>query len=252
MQIIWSYEGKTLKITYTHTKTVRTSSTKCVHTKPLQSCPTLCNPIDCSPPGSSAMEFFRQYWSGLPFPPPKLINRLYFKTFYQYQNILFHFLEHTIELLTCLSKTISVQMCNFYPTIKDQKISFPFSLNNMTFNIYHPPSLLLLLLVLSGFLNSCPLFWAISPILMYTLSPFFLFLVVGRLKESKRRKILASCTWFHSSIYSWYRNCSVYHWTKRFKEALQWLTFSDFQTLQILCCLIFQVCSVRYDNHKWC
>ena len=29
----------------------------------------LCDPIDCSLPGSSAMEFPRQeYWSGLPFP----------------------------------------------------------------------------------------------------------------------------------------------------------------------------------------
>ena len=33
--------------------------------------PTLCNPLDCSPPGSSVLGFFRQdYWSGLPFPPP--------------------------------------------------------------------------------------------------------------------------------------------------------------------------------------
>ena len=32
-------------------------------------CPTLCDPIDCSPLGSSAMEFSRQeYWSGMPFP----------------------------------------------------------------------------------------------------------------------------------------------------------------------------------------
>ena len=45
-----------------------------------QSCPTLCNAMDCSPPGSSAhgilqaplpMEFSRQeYWSGLPYPSP--------------------------------------------------------------------------------------------------------------------------------------------------------------------------------------
>ena len=36
-----------------------------------QSCPTLCNPMNCSLPGSSVMEFFRQeYWSGLPFPSP--------------------------------------------------------------------------------------------------------------------------------------------------------------------------------------
>ena len=35
---------------------------------------TLCNPMDCSPPGSSvhAIFFFsrQEYWSGLPFPPP--------------------------------------------------------------------------------------------------------------------------------------------------------------------------------------
>ena len=38
----------------------------------LQSCPTLCNPIDCSTPRLLCpWGFFRQkYWSGLPFPPP--------------------------------------------------------------------------------------------------------------------------------------------------------------------------------------
>ena len=36
-----------------------------------QSCPTLCDPMDCSPPGSSVMRFSRQgYWSRLPFPSP--------------------------------------------------------------------------------------------------------------------------------------------------------------------------------------
>ena len=41
-----------------------------------QSCLTLCDPMDCSPPGSSlSMEFSRQeYWSGLPFPPPGNIS----------------------------------------------------------------------------------------------------------------------------------------------------------------------------------
>ena len=35
-----------------------------------QPCPTLCNPIDRNPPGSS-VEFSRQeYWSGFPFPSP--------------------------------------------------------------------------------------------------------------------------------------------------------------------------------------
>ena len=37
-----------------------------------QLCETLCDPIDYSPPGSSAMEFSRQdHWSGLPFPSPE-------------------------------------------------------------------------------------------------------------------------------------------------------------------------------------
>ena len=36
-----------------------------------QSCPTLCDPMDCSPPAPPSMEFSRQeYWSGLPFPSP--------------------------------------------------------------------------------------------------------------------------------------------------------------------------------------
>ena len=36
-----------------------------------QSCPILCNLIDCSPPGSLSMGFPRQeYWRGLPFSSP--------------------------------------------------------------------------------------------------------------------------------------------------------------------------------------
>ena len=37
-----------------------------------QSCPTLCNPMDCSPQASLSMRFSRQEsWSGLPFPSPR-------------------------------------------------------------------------------------------------------------------------------------------------------------------------------------
>ena len=36
--------------------------------KSLQSCPTLCNPIDGSPPGSPVPR--QEHWSGLPFPSP--------------------------------------------------------------------------------------------------------------------------------------------------------------------------------------
>ena len=37
-----------------------------------QSCPTLCNPMDCSPPDSSVHGIFqaRTHWSGLSFPSP--------------------------------------------------------------------------------------------------------------------------------------------------------------------------------------
>ena len=39
--------------------------------KSLQSCLTLCDPVDHSPSGSAVHGFSRQeYWSGLPFPPP--------------------------------------------------------------------------------------------------------------------------------------------------------------------------------------
>ena len=38
----------------------------------LQLCPTLCDPMDCSPPGSSVSWGFsrQEHWSGLPCPPP--------------------------------------------------------------------------------------------------------------------------------------------------------------------------------------
>ena len=37
-----------------------------------QSCLTLCDLMDCSPPGSSVRGVFsrQEYWSGLPFPSP--------------------------------------------------------------------------------------------------------------------------------------------------------------------------------------
>ena len=39
-----------------------------------RSCPTLCNPMGCSPSGSSVLGFSRQeYWSGLLFPPPGIL-----------------------------------------------------------------------------------------------------------------------------------------------------------------------------------
>ena len=43
----------------------------CVHAKLLQSCLTLCHPMDSACQAPLSMEFSRQeYWSGLPCPPP--------------------------------------------------------------------------------------------------------------------------------------------------------------------------------------
>ena len=42
-----------------------------MHAKLLQSRPTLCDPMDCSPPGSSVHGISSQeHWNGLPRPPP--------------------------------------------------------------------------------------------------------------------------------------------------------------------------------------
>ena len=42
-----------------------------VHTKSLQSCPTLCDPMDCNPQGSLVHGILQQgYCNGLPRPPP--------------------------------------------------------------------------------------------------------------------------------------------------------------------------------------
>ena len=49
----------------------KTAAAAAAAAKSLQSCPTLCNPIDGSPPGYLSLGFSRQeHWSGLPFPSP--------------------------------------------------------------------------------------------------------------------------------------------------------------------------------------
>ena len=65
-------------------------------TKSLQSCPTLCDSIDSSPPGSSVPGISRQeYWGGMPFPSPPGIG---FSNHYYFQPnlVIFNgFLTHT-------------------------------------------------------------------------------------------------------------------------------------------------------------
>ena len=42
----------------------------CVHAQSLQLCPTLCDPMDCSPPGSSVHGILQTRILELPFPSP--------------------------------------------------------------------------------------------------------------------------------------------------------------------------------------
>ena len=47
------------------------AATAAAAAKSLQSCPTLCDPRDGTPPGPPSLGFSRQeHWSGLPFPSP--------------------------------------------------------------------------------------------------------------------------------------------------------------------------------------
>ena len=60
--VLWRRQGKTVG---------EYRSLLCVHAKSLQSCPTLCNPMNFSLPGSSVHGILQEeYLSGLPFPPP--------------------------------------------------------------------------------------------------------------------------------------------------------------------------------------
>jgi len=67
-----------------------------------QSCPTLCDPMDCSLPGSLSMGFpSREYWNGLPFPSPRDFLNPRIKTASPHllycRQILYHQLYYTTQ-----------------------------------------------------------------------------------------------------------------------------------------------------------
>ena len=67
---ISSQEGAMQDVTQTSAQQLR-SSLSTAAAASIQSCPTLCNPIDGSQPGFPSLGFSRQeHWSGLPFPSP--------------------------------------------------------------------------------------------------------------------------------------------------------------------------------------
>ena len=106
--------------------------------KSLQSCPTLCDPIDSSPPGSAilpwtaayqappSMGFSRQeYWSGVPLPSSWFycINRFNFIQHKQLTN----FVIFLPPLLAELSQPIDIQwsfLFNCWHTLTDLEIAW--------------------------------------------------------------------------------------------------------------------------------
>ena len=95
----------------------------CVHAKSPQLCPTLCNPMDCSLPGSSVHETLQEkYWSGLPCPPPgdlpdpgieptslmspELVGR-FFTTSTTWESYSLKSINQSINLCVCFSLLLS-------------------------------------------------------------------------------------------------------------------------------------------------
>ena len=63
--------GKSLPSTNFEDSKTGVCSAAAAAAKSLQSCLTLCDPIDGSPPGSPSLGFSRhEHWSRLPFPSP--------------------------------------------------------------------------------------------------------------------------------------------------------------------------------------
>ena len=66
-----SHSTAMLPTTYIHCQHNYRQGETTAAAKLLQSCPTLCDPIDGGPPGSAPLGFSRQeHWSWLPFPSP--------------------------------------------------------------------------------------------------------------------------------------------------------------------------------------
>ena len=66
----YSLEGLMLKLQLQYSGHLTQTAAAAAATT-TQSCPTLCNPIDGSPPGSPVPGILQaRHWSGLPFPSP--------------------------------------------------------------------------------------------------------------------------------------------------------------------------------------
>ena len=68
----WTFVGKAMSPLFN-----TLSAAAAAAAKSLQSCPTLCDPIDGSQQAPPSLRFTRQeHWSGFPFPSPNTLSRL--------------------------------------------------------------------------------------------------------------------------------------------------------------------------------
>ena len=110
-------------VTHTHTHIY-----VCMHAKLLQSCPTLCNPMDYSPPGSSAHRILQArilQWVAIAFSSMYIDVHTHTHTHTSFLNTLFHYdLSQDIEHCSlcyivgpCCSSILNIKAFNCSPQL---------------------------------------------------------------------------------------------------------------------------------------
>ena len=101
--------------------------------KSLQSCPTLCDPTDGSPPGSPVPGILQaEHWSGLPFPSPGRYHNLNMS-----KNQISDFPPTTVWSSYRYPKHKKLELSYFYLTTwKISRFIFYFILSYFTVNLY--------------------------------------------------------------------------------------------------------------------
>ena len=104
--ILWHLAFFMVQLSHPYTTTGKTIALTAAD-KSLQSCPTLCSPIDGSSPGSPIPGFSRQeHWSGVPLPAPMALTR---QTFIgKVMSLLFNVLSRLVIAFLSRSKCLLV------------------------------------------------------------------------------------------------------------------------------------------------
>ena len=102
----------------------------CVCVLVAQSCPTLGNPMDCSPPGSSVHGILRQeYWNGLPFTSPGDLPDPGIKP-----------VSPALQADALPSELLEKSLVNVYLEAKVRSLRF-LSINTLAFSLLYGPTL---------------------------------------------------------------------------------------------------------------